>query len=452
MKTSNRNVSRRLVLRGLGGTALGLPFLESLTGPVEAQAGGKPQFFLVLNTQNGVRQAARGESETFWLRKDGPLTSAAMAQESDRTLSVLSPYADDLAILKGINLAFNPTGNGAHHNNSSQLLTGSKVKVVGKHSHPTHMSIDRLIADELNTPGIGPMTAMAGGAAGHYISTDEDGVIRSAASNPMRLFEQIVGSNSGDSAEAQEAISSRRRFVNDELRGEFQALEQDPRLGLEDRLKLEAHRSLIQDVETKLCSLENQDLRAKLDDMNTRRWHESKNGFIDAAELHIQVLTLAVACGHTYAGTLQVGNMGGAFAGTVGGVNVTNYHAISHRVAQGGDKDRETHRHIDIMYFERLYGPWIGLLKERGLLNNGVTMWMNQSKDGMHGRDNVPHILAGNAGGFLKTGYQTTVNVFNDHLLNTLINATGVRKPDGSLWDDFGNKGTAKGVVEEIMA
>lgn len=450
MKASKSNVSRRLVLRGLGGLALGLPLMESVTQPLTAQAAQQPKFLIVLATPNGVRQAARGESETFWLRESGPLTSAGMAAEADRSLSVLSPYADDITVIKGINFKFHPTGNGAHHSNMSQMLTGSTVKVVGRRSHPTHMSIDRLIADSLNQPGIGPMNAIAAPADSHYLSFDEEGEIRSAQENPLRLFEQVVGS--GQSAPGStDALNARRKLVNDELRTQFQSLEQSAKLSSEDKTKLEAHRSLIQDIEVQLCSLEDESLKAELDQADG--WFSQAARRMEAAELHLKVMTLAAACGHTYASTLQIGaQLGGGITLNVGGQQVGNNHKVSHRTEQGGDKDRETHRLIDILFFERLYLPLLGLLKERGLLDQGMAVWMNQSKDGMHGRDNVPHVIGGNAGGFIRNGLQVEVDAFNDHLLNTLINATGATKPDGSPYDDFGNKGDAPGVIEEIQA
>ena len=455
MTTSNNHVSRRMVLRGLGGISLGLPLLESFTQPVSAQDKPAPQFLLVLNTQNGVRQAARGESETFWLRKSGPLTSAAMANESDRSLSVLSPYANDITIIKGLKFAFNPTGDGAHHSNSSQVLTGSKVKVVGgigarPRSHPTHMSVDQHIAKHLNPQGVGSMNAIAADAKAHYLSFDEDGDIRSAQDNPLRLFEQVVGNTSANTGSAG-ALNTRRKFLNDKLRNQFETLEKSTSLSSGDKLKLEAHRSLIQDLEVKLCRLDDEDLKSKLD--GAGEWFSKDDRRMEVAELHLQVMTLAVACGHTYAGTLQVGTLfGRGVTMHVGGKKVTKFHSVSHRSEEGGNKDRETHRLIDIMVFERLYMPMLGLLKERGLLNQGMAMWVNQAKDGMHGRDNVPYIIGGNAGGYLKTGLQVDAKAENDHLLNTIINASGTRKPDGSIYDDFGNKGRAKGTVKAIEA
>jgi hypothetical protein len=37
-------------------------------------------------------------------------------------------------------------------------------------------------------------------------------------------------------------------------------------------------------------------------------------------------------------------------------------------------------------------------------------------------------------------------------MLNSLINAAGVRKDDTSLVDDFGDPSLSKGVVDEVMA
>jgi hypothetical protein len=62
-----------------------------------------------------------------------------------------------------------------------------------------------------------------------------------------------------------------------------------------------------------------------------------------------------------------------------------------------------------------------------------------------HGFDNLPVIVAGNAGGFLKQGqYLDAGGATNNKLLNTLISAAGVPTTD------FG-QGTP-GLLEQMLA
>ena len=79
MKLEQR--SRRAVLRGLGGTAIGLPLLD-LFSPRRAQAQTAARagsFGMFVVGSNGVAQAYNSmEPDQFWPRNPGPLTREGM--------------------------------------------------------------------------------------------------------------------------------------------------------------------------------------------------------------------------------------------------------------------------------------------------------------------------------------------------------------------------------------
>ena len=75
-------LSRRRVLRGLGGAFLGLPWLEGLDGPrvawAESATAPTPPFAIFFRQANGVAAAQDGgelgsEPERFWPRAEGTL-------------------------------------------------------------------------------------------------------------------------------------------------------------------------------------------------------------------------------------------------------------------------------------------------------------------------------------------------------------------------------------------
>ena len=81
-----------------------------------------------------------------------------------------------------------------------------------------------------------------------------------------------------------------------------------------------------------------------------------------------------------------------------------------------------------------------------------MNIWTNSLDDGpTHGSTNIPYILAGNAGGFLKTGIHLSSPGPNHHVLTTVASAAGCRKANGDLVDDFGDP-TAPGLITEIIA
>lgn len=80
-------------------------------------------------------------------------------------------------------------------------------------------------------------------------------------------------------------------------------------------------------------------------------------------------------------------------------------------------------------------------------------MWVNDLGNGPpHSADNTPWIVAGSAGGNLRTG------LFLDHqrrtnnlVLNTIASAVGVRKADGTLLNDFGDPSLTPGVLSNVL-
>jgi hypothetical protein len=156
------------------------------------------------------------------------------------------------------------------------------------------------------------------------------------------------------------------------------------------------------------------------------------NGMIeDVAKLHLELVALAFACNYNRVATLQHGD----------GTDATKYnvpsnaslgwpfHHLSHRVdsdsATGMNPTAEmAHAEIDVLRMQTLLHG-LDAFKARGLADKSIIMWTNHVADGpTHSMRNVPHIIWGNGGGYLKQGqYIDAGNVTNNKLFNTLITA-----------------------------
>jgi hypothetical protein len=131
------------------------------------------------------------------------------------------------------------------------------------------------------------------------------------------------------------------------------------------------------------------------------------------------------------------------------------FHHLSHRVdsdsATGMNPTAEqAHAEIDVVRMKTLaYG--LDQLKARGLQNQSVILWTNHVADGpSHSMKNVPHIIWGNGGGFLKTGqYIDAGNVTNNKLFNTLI--TAAIRDKSAMAVNFGT-GTGTGMIPGMLA
>src|SRR5437868_15441229 len=106
-------INRRAFLRGAGGIAVALPFLEGL--PERSAFGAlpaNPVFGFFSCTANGVVQKDGGDPEHFWPMATGALDSATLAAATDRCTSLLSDHASRLLFVRGINYPDGGTGCG----------------------------------------------------------------------------------------------------------------------------------------------------------------------------------------------------------------------------------------------------------------------------------------------------------------------------------------------------
>src|SRR6185436_14753552 len=96
-------MNRRTFLRGAGGVAIGLPFLE-IMNPRHARAALAPKRFVVFNTSSGTIPNA-------WLPPSGGETDFTLG----RILSPLQPFRDKLVLLDGLDNKAAQAGPGNAH-------------------------------------------------------------------------------------------------------------------------------------------------------------------------------------------------------------------------------------------------------------------------------------------------------------------------------------------------
>ena len=131
------------------------------------------------------------------------------------------------------------------------------------------------------------------------------------------------------------------------------------------------------------------------------------------------------------------------------------FHQISHRVQSDASTGtnptaEQAHHEVDILRMQTL-AKGLDAFNARGLAGSATVVFMTHISDGpSHSGRNVPHIIWGNGGGFLKTGqYIDAGNVTNNKLHNTLITAAIRDKSTATV--DFG-KGTGNGMIAGMLA
>jgi hypothetical protein len=469
--TKQPAINRRAFLRGAGAVAIGLPFLEGLPGRSAWAQDNPPVFSLFIVAACGV------VGSKFFPSATGPLTQSALASMTDKATSVLSPHAQNLLFVQGINFPMaNVTGCG-HAQGLCQSLTATPSEGSAQNAYATGVSVDMVISKAVNPNGADPLTLYAGNKKNGYIAERISfkgggaGQVRPADDNPYTLYSKLVGlvqpgmgmgtSTPTADATAADLIAS-RKSVNDLVRAELSGLLKDTRLSGADRQRLEQHFDSIRDVEVTMgrmvaaCDAEGL-ATSQLDALKSGLAFKTNGMIEEVAKLHLELVALAFACNFNRVATLQHGD------GTDGTkYNVPSnanlgwpFHHLSHRVqsdsATGMNPTAEqAHAEIDVLRMKTLLHG-LDAFSARGLFDKSIVMWTNHVSDGpSHSFRNVPHIIAGNGGGYLKQGaFIDAGNVTNNKLFNTLI--TAATRDKSTEIPNFG-KGSGTGPIAGLLA
>src|SRR5690242_7184234 len=268
------DLTRRSVLRGACGLMLGLPLLESfMPRRAAAQTAMRSPFVLIVVGDNGVVQAGAtlsgsGEPEKFWPTETGALTKdKLLADKASRSIGELADYAEQLLIVRGINLPYNSTGC-SHSAADAQILTAAKITAGSTNCKAMGISVDTAIAKAKNPPGRDPLVMHAGmfspGGTGFdipgYVSYITPQQARVYIDSPYKAYQQIIGAvgngttvTSADQ-QAQMLRPSRSKSINDILRPQLQALLNRSDLSASDHARLDQHLTAIRDIEVKIST------------------------------------------------------------------------------------------------------------------------------------------------------------------------------------------------------
>ena len=447
---------RRRFLVGLGGLFVALPFLEGLERPSLADTMDR-RFFLNFRQWFGVQQRPRygdtykDEPERFW--PDFPIApngSVALTQDllkkstngETRATGELADFASSLLMLRGVRLM---DLDGLHRPHLVQGMSGSRLQKTrptwtgdplhDNNAWPMHETLDSLIARSINgtTPYVFE-TLVDNDAQTSYTNGENGAIpIQSPVINqPSKAYEQLFGKAQLDAKDA-----ALRLRASDAVLAWLKSLRADTRLSGEDRRRLDAHFNAMNELETKLqCmppDVNDPSMSAVVDSDKPKqtnpaqaRWQSSGhyNEFVDSvADAFIQIAALGVACGAFRAANIVMSpdtNWNHSSMFDQGAADYAqgfpgHYHALSHRAFSNSSTDMDdgdlsapvqgalAHHRIDRWHAQK-FAKLLGLLRDAGVLDQGITVWSNENGTGNHWAYDIPYIIAGNAGGKLKTG------------------------------------------------
>jgi len=462
-------INRRAFLRGAGGLAVALPFLEGL--PERSAFGAlptNPVFGFFICTANGVVQKDGGDPERFWPTATGPLDSATLAAATDRCTSILADHASRLLFVRGINYPNGGTGCG-HASGLAQCLTGLAPTGDANKATSTGESADITIAKLVNPVGVDPLTLYSGMKEQYIaekLSFSAAGQVRAAEGNPYNVYKKLMGIATPGSSSMVDQLTKRRKSANDLVRAELNSLRGRSDLSAADKQRLDQHFSYIRDVENTMVDMGMQCSTAGLDvdtitALNTGSAFKQNGKIEDVAKLQMDLVGLAFSCNLTRVATLQSGDGIDHTNYVVDGVTTDKFHYISHRQQDDGSGTGakipnavDLHAKIDqirMNTFKYMLDRWKTYSTPNGpLFDNAFAMWTCHVAAGpSHSFRNLPIIIAGSAGGYLKQGqYVDAGGSVNGKLLTTLVTAAGGRSGDGP-YTSFANAGS---VLSQIVA
>jgi hypothetical protein len=482
---------RRRFLRGFGGVMVGLPFLEALSvRQADAQGTVPVKRFGVFFCCNGVDMERWFPQGAYGQLTDAHLTGTAN--------EALIPLRNKLLFPRGVHMTprgFDRDGGGADdhgkgmaHKLTAQFADDENWLALGP-------SVDQVIAAQINPGAEGarrpPLNLMVGRRGNYkgmdYVSYTAAGQAVAGINNPWNAYSEFMNLNSSDpdAAAAQMRIRQRRQSVLDLVSTQFDDLKRGP-LSAEDKQKLDAHFTAIRDIETGMgttgisCLEQGVVDRARVYEGMAPRTLEQETNYPIIADLHVDILAIALACDFTRVATLNFGNgAGGPVFRWDGMTHEYNHHKLSHgKIRDDCFGDSTANGCADVAGYEdmlhaidrwhasklaRLLTKLDSYMEADGktVLDNSAILYTNELSDGKgHSFMDLPYILAGSCGGYFKQNEYVLLGVDgraedqrapHNKLLNTLVNAMGIQSNWFGVAEGGGGETMQAGVYDALL-
>ncbi len=479
---------RRAFLRGIGGVVLALPFLESIEMR-GVRAGTPPPVskrFICFFQCNGVNMDKFFPTGGF-----GPLTAASFG--AGTALAPLAPYASRLLIPRGLHTEpkgymQSPVTMGCDHQvGMAHKLTAQPKSSADVTGYPTGISVDQEMAKSLNPAGVSALTASVGTQG-----SDDLGIISYSGpnapvkgqNNPKLLLDSL-GLATADT-KTQAMVNARRQSVLDLVSTDLAALKRKG-LSAADQQKLDMHLTNLRAAENGASGLSctiAPELASATGAINPKTVGDDAN-FKALGQLTMDILTLAVACNRSNVASILWGRGSGGPVFKWDGMNFAfNHHAISHG-GSGSGLGSPIAGFMDMLFqIDTWHATQMKYLLDKldaykeganSVLDNSAVLWINELSDGdYHQYHDLPVVIAGGAGGALKTGQYVNLTksapapstdsngnfkgnmILGDDsaghnlLLTTLLNACGA-KNNGQPYTHFGHSSLADGQYAQLL-
>ncbi|MEI6861226.1 MAG: DUF1552 domain-containing protein, partial [Verrucomicrobiota bacterium] len=414
-------------LRGMG-ALVALPFMESLVPAralraaesAAAATGAAPGPFPM---RSAFVYIPNGVDNTNWWPTEGEGANYTL----NRSLSSLEPFKQDFQIISGLDhhkADANGDGGGDHARAGATYLTGCQAFKTGGRDIRAGTSIDQVIANGLIAQGAkfrlpslelscdapqlaGVCDTMYSCAYQYNLSWRSPTQPNPAERNPRLVFERMFGSGAADDGMSKERRAAERASILDFVRADAKQLQ--GRLGRSDQQKLDEYFTSVREIERRIVSFES--MSAAIPSMKAPVGipHNEAGGedYPEHIRLMMDLLVLAFQTNSTPIITLMLASESSPRTFPWLGIGGDGHHPISHH--QRRPEQLAKLQKIDQFYTEQfayLLGKMKGVKEgDRTLLDNTLLVYGSCIRDGdKHDHADLPTVMAGRAGGQVKTG------------------------------------------------
>ena len=404
---TGKALPRRTFLRGLGTTAIALPFLDAMAPAFAASKipGKAPVRMAFVYVPNGI------DPKNFNPGYEGKLT------ELPRTLKPMEPFKDDITLLG--NLTHNAgrallDGAGDHGRCCASYLTGMQPRKTLV-DIKAGISFDQIVANQIGGQTRFPSLELgmedarqAGDCDSGYSCAYTNNLAWRSETQPLppildprALFERLFGNGIALTPEARARQSRYQRSILDFVTTDTKKLEGN--LGPTDRRKLDEYLSSIREIERQIEKAEKDNSHV---DPHMDKPYGVPADFAEHFKLMTDMMTIAFQSDMTRVITFLVTHEGTSRPYREIGIP-DGHHPLTHHM----NKPDLIEKVVQInTYHMQQFAGWIEKMKsikegDSTLLDNSMIVYGAGLSDGnRHTHEDLPTLIAGRGGNYLKPG------------------------------------------------
>ncbi len=401
-------MNRRQLLTALGLSAGGL-FLPSLgwRKGAKAQSSTAPRRLVIFVSSHGA------VPETWRMPRDHtdfgdweyPFDNSDPNSFSE-TLRPLHEHREKLLVIEGLSQMSTLGDYGTNNHNAAtmHLLTGAMMVNDNNAGGP---SVDQVIADHVKQTGrlrSLELASMSGIFLGGFVNTAAS-QRTPTSDNPQAVFDRLFPAGSTPTGPGEEPpapserdlIRAARGSVLDLVGDEYEALA--PRLGSEDRARLDQHRQLVRDLEMQIGSLASLNCGAP-----ERTDVDNYRDQMSIARAMVPLTAAALACDLTRVVTIQMAQLNNEDFGAAAGDVHQDFAHQTHTNANAAQQMTNYNR-VQAEIFRDLLTNLDQYSEGDGtVLDNTAVLWLTELATGPHDLWQVPVVMAGGCGGGFRVG------------------------------------------------